>query len=113
MAMKFAAAATIFAAASAAAFTVQKTDNGRSINNVISENFNAMTLPSSKLFSSTSGGAPCDIPDDVVPTDLTAQKGSASLLRSAVLTNVDGDFVSLDRLMGKEKSVVIFLRHMG
>ncbi len=107
--MKLAAAATVFAAASAAAFTIQNTDNSKAMN-LIGGRFRGMKSP--PLFTSTSSGAPCDIPD-VVPTDLTSQQGSASLLRSAVLTNVDGESVSLDTLMGKEKSVVIFLRHMG
>ena len=61
----------------------------------------------------TTTSAPCDIPEDVVPEDLVKQKGSASILRSLVLTNVDGDSISLGNLMGKGKSVVIFLRHMG
>lgn len=108
--MRFAAAATIVVgvAASAAAFTIQNTDNHRSLNRI----GDRLQFPSSKLFSSTSGSTQCDIPD-IVPTDLTTEKGSASLLRSAALTNVDGDIVSLDALMGKGKSVVIFLRHMG
>jgi len=98
MIIKLIAAATLLA--STAAFTIQ--NRPLSAMNV--------AFPSSKLYSTE---APCDIPADVLPTDLTSEKGSASILRSAVLTNVDGDFVSLGRLMGKGKSVVIFLRHMG
>mmetsp|Transcript_13235 Transcript_13235/g.15398 ORF Transcript_13235/g.15398 Transcript_13235/m.15398 type:complete len:106 (-) Transcript_13235:141-458(-) len=66
---------------------------------------------SSQLFSSES--AICDIPKNVVQTDLTSQKGSGSILRSAVLTNVNGDSISLGSKMGQGKSIVIFLRHMG
>jgi len=113
MAMRIAAAATILAATSAAAFTIQTNPNSP-----LTQRFNDVTKSksSSLLFSTATENntpSPCDIPEDVIPNDLTAQKGSASLLRSSVLTNVDGDYVSLGSLMGNEKSVVVFLRHMG
>jgi hypothetical protein len=63
--------------------------------------------------SPLSASAPCDIPTDVEETILTSQKGSGKILRSAVVTNAEGDYVPLDRPMGKGTSVVIFLRHMG
>jgi len=56
---------------------------------------------------------PCDIPDTAAPADLTSRKGAGSILRSAVVTNADGDLVSLGSAMGDGTSVVIFLRHMG
>jgi len=47
------------------------------------------------------------------PTDLTSQKGSASLLRTATLTDADGTTIQLGTPMTKGTSVVVFLRHMG
>jgi len=49
----------------------------------------------------------------IQPTDLTSRKGSASLLRTATLTDADGNIVKLDTQMTKGTSVVVFLRHMG
>lgn len=113
-----AAAATLVSATSVAAFTA--TRNPNSINTNIDQYQGSFSFPRSAtrspLFSTvptTTTSAPCDIPEDVVPEDLVKQKGSASILRSLVLTNVDGDSISLGNLMGKGKSVVIFLRHMG
>lgn len=62
----------------------------------------------SQLFESV-----CSIPQDVAVTDLSIQRGSAKILRTAVVTNVLGDYVPLDRPMGKGTSIVVFLRHMG
>jgi len=57
---------------------------------------------------------PCDIPTDIQPTTaLTAQPNAGKILRSAVVTDINGDFLPLDRPMGQGTSVVIFLRHMG
>jgi hypothetical protein len=54
-------------------------------------------------------GSPCAMPDNVgVPPGVTAKT-----LRSAVLTNADGESVRLGDKMGPGTSVVIFLRHMG
>ena len=50
----------------------------------------------------------CAIPNDVIPDSVTAQS-----LRSAVLTNANGEKVRLDEKMGPGTSVVIFLRHLG
>mmetsp|Transcript_36494 Transcript_36494/g.40302 ORF Transcript_36494/g.40302 Transcript_36494/m.40302 type:complete len:114 (+) Transcript_36494:29-370(+) len=52
--------------------------------------------------------APCDTPDGVIPEFVTAQA-----LRSASLTNADGEIVTLGEKMGKGTSIVIFLRHLG
>lgn len=56
----------------------------------------------------------CAIPDDLEEALVPfKQPGMGQLLRSAVLTNADGDFVRLDKAMGQGKSVVVFLRHLG
>lgn len=56
---------------------------------------------------------PCDIPTDVINPDLVSQKGSGKLLRSAMLTDANGEVIRLGDKMGKGTSVVVFLRHMG
>ena len=57
----------------------------------------------------------CDNPEDTnaMPASLVHQKGSGELFRSAKVTDVDGNMVRLGDKMGKGKSVVIFLRHLG
>ena len=52
----------------------------------------------------------CSVPEgmDRIPESLTA-----SQLRSATVTNVKGELVSLDSIMGKGTSIVIFLRHLA
>lgn len=70
----------------------------------------ASTYRRSQLFESQSV---CSIPEDVSLADLSSQRGSAKILRTAVVTNTSGDYVPLDRPMGKGTSVVVFLRHMG
>jgi hypothetical protein len=52
--------------------------------------------------------SPCATPDGVIPESVTAQS-----LRSAILTNADGELVNLGEQMGKRTSVVVFLRHLG
>lgn len=58
----------------------------------------------------TTNGAPCAMPDNnmEIPPGVTAKT-----LRSAVLTNADGESVRLGDKMGPGTSVVVFLRHMG
>lgn len=51
---------------------------------------------------------PCAGPNDAIPDSVTAQS-----LRTAVLTNIDGDLVRLDEKMGQGTSIVVFLRHLG
>lgn len=109
MKIKLVAAATLLTAPAAAAFTLHRNSNSL-ITRPLIDNRAAVSSSTGTSLSST---APCDIPQDVAPVDLVSQKGSASILRSVVLTNVDGDFISLGKLMGKGKSVVVFLRHMG
>ena len=60
------------------------------------------------LQSTTTDEPPCATPDIEVPQGVTAK-----LLRSAVLTNADGQEVSLGAKMGQGASVVVFLRHLG
>jgi len=75
------------------------------------------TLAESSATQLLSSTEPCDVCEETEKTpslpSLVNQKGAGSLLRNAVLTNVDGESVSLDGAMGKGASVVIFLRHMG
>ena len=67
------------------------------------------SLYSSTLDQDTTEGSICDIPSNVqVPEDFTAAG-----LRSAVLTDADGNIVRLGEKMGSGTSVVIFLRHLG
>jgi hypothetical protein len=51
--------------------------------------------------------APCATPD-IIPESVTAKQ-----LRSAYLTNANGEIVNLGEKMGKGTSIVIFLRHLG
>lgn len=59
----------------------------------------------------TGCNAVCDNPTDAgLIKDASI---SASILRNAGLTNAKDETVKLGDIMGKGKSVVIFLRHMG
>lgn len=59
--------------------------------------------------SSTAASTPCDMPDVTdIPEGVTA-----NVLRSAVLTDVNGNSVKLGDKMGSGTSIVIFLRHLG
>ncbi|CAJ1945971.1 unnamed protein product [Cylindrotheca closterium] len=75
---------------------------------------NALASPSAgqaSLAASSTADAessPCAGRNDAIPESVTAQS-----LRSAVLTNVDGELVRLDEKMGKGTSIVVFLRHLG
>lgn len=78
-------------------------------------NIAASSKPSVTIrFAETDTSKPCDMPEgfDDVPS-LVSQKGSGTILRSQTVTNSEGDLVSLDKAMGKGKSIVVFLRHMG
>jgi hypothetical protein len=66
-----------------------------------------------KNTAETKTGAPCDIPQDVESTSLMNQPNAGRILRSSVVTDINGDFIPLDRPMGKGTSVVVFLRHLG
>jgi len=58
--------------------------------------------------STANAEAPCAGTNDVIPESVTAQS-----LRTAILTNIDGDLIRLDEKMGKGTSIVVFLRHLG
>jgi hypothetical protein len=63
-------------------------------------------------FMSSEKTTVCDMPD-VDPTDLMSQKGSAQVLRKAMLTNAAGELIPLGESMGQGSSLVVFLRHLG
>jgi hypothetical protein len=79
---------------------------------------NNVAIPSktsvTTCFAETVTSKPCDMPEgfDDVPS-LVSQKGSGKILRSQTVTNSEGELISLGDAMGKGKSIVIFLRHMG
>jgi hypothetical protein len=70
-------------------------------------------VPATLLHSANDEQTPCSAPVDVASDDLVSQKGSGKLLRSARLTNVNGEKVSLGDHMGEDTSIVILLRHLG
>ena len=86
----------------------------------------SITTPSTSSSSSTSTSfslslsqqqqQPCDVPSDV-DDDATLLLKDSNSIRNAIVTNVDGEKLSLGDLIGIEKdemtSVVVFLRHMG
>ena len=49
----------------------------------------------------------------IVADDKIDEKELVSKLRSSMVTNVNNELVSLGNVMGSEKSVVVFLRHLG
>jgi hypothetical protein len=68
------------------------------------------SLVSSRFMSSSvkqQEEPPCATPD-IIPPQVTA-----NALRSAVLTDADGNLVRLGEQMGKGTSIVVFLRHLG
>lgn len=107
---------------SAAVMTTRTTDAFTPFNikniNVSKNSATAVVLPiaSSALSASDQGQGqeqePCDMPSDVEEVTLKNSKS----LRSAIVTNIDGEEIALGDMMGIEKdmtSVVVFLRHMG
>jgi hypothetical protein len=68
---------------------------------------------SSRAYSSSSDDCTtvCDIPGEFVATPTLS---NAAPIRSAVVTNYEGDFVRIDdAIKGSNPHVVIYLRHMG
>lgn len=57
----------------------------------------------------------CALPDDFFDVAITSEKSSekSAILRSTVLSNVQGKTILLGDTMGPDKSVVVFLRHLG
>ena len=77
------------------------------------------TLPTSNtqlysMITEDSSSPPCAIPTGVDSN--TADVVTASVLRSAMVTNANGELVSLGDQMGTTpgtSSIVVFLRHLG
>jgi len=69
-------------------------------------NFFLCKEKSSRLWFSTDN--PSSATPDTIPEYVTAKA-----LRSAILTDTDGVLISLGEKMGKETSIVVFLRHLG
>ena len=68
------------------------------------------------LLASSKSSTPCDAPNDndvVNVGTLVGRPDAAKILRSAVLTNADGEMIRLGDVMGDETSIVVFLRHLG
>jgi len=61
----------------------------------------------SALWSATTEESPCATPD-IIPASVTAKT-----LRSAILTDADGELVRLGDRMGEGTAIVVFLRHLG
>jgi len=60
-----------------------------------------------------SGKEVCDVPAIEVDSLVGIPNGARSI-KSAVVTNADGDIVKIDNLLARDKpNVVIYLRHMG
>ena len=66
------------------------------------------SLVSSRFMSSSvQEETPCATPD-IIPPQVTAKA-----LRSALLTDANGNLVKLGQEMGNGVSIVVFLRHLG
>lgn len=55
----------------------------------------------------------CEIPDFDDNNDMGVASLGASVFRNSIVTDVDGNAVKLGDRMGSQKSVVVFLRHLG
>jgi hypothetical protein len=66
-----------------------------------------------RSMSSSETETVCDMPEGVEVRDLISQKGSGKLIRSAILSDFNGDIVRLGDEMGQGTSLVIFLRHLA
>jgi hypothetical protein len=73
----------------------------------VARNAKSSLVSSRFMSSSVQEEAPCATPD-IIPPQVTAKA-----LRSAVLTDADGNLVRLGEEMGKGTSIVVFLRHLG
>lgn len=110
LASSLAAAATLGLVGQSTAFIQPTSSSVGILNNdarfvkTTTSNFKLMAMSTDKEEATP----PCAMPDDVIPESVTAQG-----LRSAVLTNADGDLVNLGEQMGQGKSIVVFLRHLG
>lgn len=86
----------------ASAFQLLPTQTRSNANSSLSQQFKT-----SVVLQSSTATEPCATPD-VIPESVTAK-----VLRSATLTDANGELVRLGDKMGKGTSIVIFLRHLG
>ena len=78
----------------------------------LSSTFPTNRMLSTNLSEKSSTSSVCDVSDINIP-DLVSTKGSASILRESVLKNVNGDNTRLGDCMGKDTSIIVFLRHLA
>lgn len=78
----------------------------------LSSTFPTNRMLSTNLSEKSSTSSVCDVSDINIP-DLVSTKGSASILRESVLKNVNGDNIRLGDCMGKDTSIIVFLRHLA
>ena len=69
--------------------------------------------PPTMLASMDCDDVECVIPEFDDDVDKAATPVGASVFRNSMLTDADGNVVKLGDKMGSEKSVVVFLRHLG
>lgn len=116
--------APVFAAVAAAtliptdAFSFSGASVTRVHNGLVSPSSSSLPLRAVDNIDSdsiTTTSSICDIPDAAALSvkSLVGTPEAAAAIRSAVVTNADGDFVRLDDAMGTSSSVVVYLRHMG
>jgi hypothetical protein len=55
----------------------------------------------------------CEIPDFDNNDDMGVASLGASVFRNSIVTDVHGNTLKLGERMGSQKSVVVFLRHLG
>ena len=99
------------------AFSTSSIASNRSyqVSSFNSSNDNAEVATAS---TSSTASTPCDIPSEFrnSPNSLVNIPNGANAIRSAVVTNYQGDFVRLDDAMGGSANnipqIVCFLRHM-
>jgi hypothetical protein len=93
-------------ATTASAFQLLPTQTRSNANSISMSQQSKMSVI---LQSSTAAeeAPPCATPD-VIPESVTAK-----VLRSATLTDANGELVRLGDKMGKGTSIVVFLRHLG
>lgn len=71
------------------------------------------SLSVSKFQSNNDNSSVCDVSDDIKVPNLVT-KGSATILRNYnKLKNVNGDNIKLGDCMGRDTSIVVFLRHLA
>ena len=72
------------------------------------------SLSVSRLQSTNNDSSVCDISSDIKVPDLVNTKGSATILRNYnKLKNVNGEDIKLGDCMGRDTSIIVFLRHLA